>query len=191
MCWSCPASSSRRSTSFERNRRLPERDAESSRPAPHVRKLCRRQSAAVRDAAAGDFAVLNADDADLRGFCRTHAARWCGSAARTVEPGVMPGDDAIVIDGKPLMAAGEIPIRGRHNVENVMAAAIARAGGRDAGTDCGRGAYLPGVEHRMEFVRHFGGDRLLQRFEGHQRGCDSQSRRCVPRRAVDHSWRQG
>ena len=56
------------------------------------------------------------------------------------------------------MQAGEIPIRGRHNVENVLAAAIAaaRAGvAREAIAAAVR--TFRAVEHRLEFVRTLSG----------------------------------
>jgi len=57
-----------------------------------------------------------------------------------------------------LMNAGEIPIRGRHNIENVLAASIAasRAGvDRDAIAAAVR--TFRAVEHRLEFVRKVNG----------------------------------
>ena len=56
------------------------------------------------------------------------------------------------------MGAGEIPLRGRHNVENVLAASIAaaRAGvGSDAIAAAVRTFHA--VEHRLEFVRRVNG----------------------------------
>src|ERR1017187_3938948 len=69
---------------------------------------------------AGDYAVLNADDA----ICAAYAARSAAtpqwfSSRRPVEPGATLYGEQLMLDGKPLMAAGEIPIRGRHNVEFV------------------------------------------------------------------------
>jgi UDP-N-acetylmuramoylalanine--D-glutamate ligase len=59
-----------------------------------------------------------------------------------------------VADGKAFMKESEIPLRGRHNVENVLAAACcARLAG--AGLEEIRAGVMtfPGVEHRIEFVR--------------------------------------
>jgi UDP-N-acetylmuramoylalanine--D-glutamate ligase len=66
--------------------------------------------------------------------------------------------DKLVLDGKLLMTAGEIPIRGRHNVENVLAASLRRrrAGvGREATAAAVR--TFRAVEHRLEFVRRVNG----------------------------------
>jgi UDP-N-acetylmuramoylalanine--D-glutamate ligase len=56
------------------------------------------------------------------------------------------------------MRAGEIPILGRHNVENVLAASIAaaRAGVAHAVISSAVGSFRA-VEHRLEFVRKVGG----------------------------------
>ena len=88
----------------------------------------------------GDFAVLNADDA----VCVAYAARTAAtpqwfSSRRKVEPGASLCGDKLILDGKLLMQAGEIPIRGRHNVENVLAASIAAArAGVSSRVDCRR-----------------------------------------------------
>ncbi len=108
---------------------------------------------------AGDFAVLNADDPVCAAYAgRTAAAAQWFSSRRKVSPGAHLCADQLVLDGKPLMNAGEIPIRGRHNIENVLAAAIAaaRAGiGHDAIAAAVRTFHA--VEHRLEFVRRVSG----------------------------------
>ncbi|MBK5290368.1 MAG: UDP-N-acetylmuramoyl-L-alanine--D-glutamate ligase [Acidobacteriia bacterium] len=106
-----------------------------------------------------DFAVLNADDAT----CVSYAALTPGrpiwfSLTQPVTPGVWLESDRILFDGEPLMRASEIPLRGRHNVENVLAAAAAA---RLAGATCPSIAAavrsFPGVEHRLEFCGKRGG----------------------------------
>jgi UDP-N-acetylmuramoylalanine--D-glutamate ligase len=108
---------------------------------------------------AGDFAVLNAEDPVCVSFAESTAAtpQWF-SSRRKVEPGAHLCADKLVLDRQLLMTAGEIPIRGRHNVENVLAAAIAsaRAG---AGHEQIASAVrtFQAVEHRLEFVRRVNG----------------------------------
>jgi UDP-N-acetylmuramoylalanine--D-glutamate ligase len=108
---------------------------------------------------AGDFAVLNADDPVCVGYAgRTAATPQWFSSRHKVSPGASLCADKLVLDGKLLMTAAEIPIRGRHNVENVLAAAIAaaRAGlGHDAIAAAVRTFHA--VEHRLEFVRNVSG----------------------------------
>jgi UDP-N-acetylmuramoylalanine--D-glutamate ligase len=56
------------------------------------------------------------------------------------------------------MTAGEIPIRGRHNVENVLAASVAAArAGVDGASIAAAVRTFHAVEHRLEFVRTAGG----------------------------------
>jgi len=108
---------------------------------------------------AGDFAVLNADDP----VCRSYASRGAGkafwfSSTQVVSPGAYLEGDAILLDGARLMSRAEIPLRGMHNVENVMAAAV-MASLAGATHQQIRAAVMtfPGVEHRLEFVREIGG----------------------------------
>src|SRR4051794_6734058 len=79
----------------------------------------------------GDLAVLNAEDPVCVSYAaRTKATVQWFSSRRKVEPGATLCGEKLVVNGKLLMDAAEIPIRGRHNVENVLAAALAasRAG---------------------------------------------------------------
>jgi UDP-N-acetylmuramoylalanine--D-glutamate ligase len=108
---------------------------------------------------AGDFAVLNAEDPVCVAFAsRTAATPLWFSSRRKVTPGAHLCADKLVLEGKLLMTAGEIPIRGLHNIENVLAAAIAtsRAGvGHEAIAAAVRS--FRAVEHRLEFVRNVSG----------------------------------
>ena len=101
-----------------------------------------------------DLAVLNADDP----VCVSYAELTAGtvewfSSHRKVEPGATLCGDKLVVVGKLLMTAGEIPIRGRHNVENVLAAALAasRVGVSHADIAAAVRTFRA-VEHRLEFV---------------------------------------
>jgi UDP-N-acetylmuramoylalanine--D-glutamate ligase len=99
----------------------------------------------------GDFAVLNAEDPVCVGYADgTRATAQWFSSRREVSPGASLRGETLVLDGRPLMEAGEIPIRGRHNVENVLAAAIAAAIAAAVRT-------FQAVEHRLEFVRKLSG----------------------------------
>jgi UDP-N-acetylmuramoylalanine--D-glutamate ligase len=107
----------------------------------------------------GDLAVLNADDPVCRDYAgRTPAAVQWFSSRSNVEPGAnLCGEDLVVLQRR-LMKAGEVPIRGRHNIENVLAASLAasRAGvGHEAIAAAVRS--FRAVEHRLEFVRNLSG----------------------------------
>jgi UDP-N-acetylmuramoylalanine--D-glutamate ligase len=106
-----------------------------------------------------DFAVLNADDPVCRAYAEhTPAVAQWFSSRRNVKPGATLCGDQLIVLRKPLMRAAEVPIRGRHNIENVLAASLAavRAGvSHDAIADAVR--TFRAVEHRLEFVRNLNG----------------------------------
>jgi UDP-N-acetylmuramoylalanine--D-glutamate ligase len=104
---------------------------------------------------AEDAAVLNAAD----GITRDYAARigsrvfWF-DAGRRVERGFWQEGDNLLADGEAWMGAAEVPLRGRHNIENVLAAACCASLAGAAPEALRRGVMsFPGVEHRIEFVR--------------------------------------
>lgn len=84
-----------------------------------------------------DFAVLNSEDKTCRSYARLTPAT------------------VVWFNGENnLMPASEIPIRGRHNIENVMAAAaVARIAGIDDAKIAAAVRTFKAVEHRLEFVR--------------------------------------
>jgi UDP-N-acetylmuramoylalanine--D-glutamate ligase len=118
-----------------------------------------------------DFAVLNADDPVTRGYGeRTAAKSMFFSSTRQLESGawlahslLMIGGytrrtEIIMLDGESLMAASDVPLRGVHNLENTMAAAItARLAGATHEQIRAAVMSFPGVEHRLEFVRDLNG----------------------------------
>jgi UDP-N-acetylmuramoylalanine--D-glutamate ligase len=107
----------------------------------------------------GDSAVLNFEDGTCREFAsRTKAEVFWFSSKRKVSCGVWLEGDEILLNGTPLMRRSQVPLRGMHNVENVMAAAmLARLAGAP-GSLIGDAVHtFPGVEHRIEFVRNFQG----------------------------------
>ena len=118
-----------------------------------------------------DFAVLNADDPVTRGYADRAASKsMFFSSTQKVEPGayrfhstLLKGGytrrtDVIILDGEPLMEVTEVPLRGVHNLENTMAAAImARLAGATHEQIRAAVMSFPGVEHRLEFVRELDG----------------------------------
>jgi len=108
---------------------------------------------------AEDHAILNADDPTCVSYAKLTkgSVNWF-SGTREVTPGAWLRGDALYLDGQPLMPANEIPIRGRHNAENVLAASIAavRAGASHAAIAAAVRTFRA-VEHRLEFVRNLSG----------------------------------
>ncbi len=108
---------------------------------------------------AGAFAVLNADDATCVSYAALTAASplWF-SSTRAVTPGIWLADGKVWFDGELLMDAREIPIRGRHNIEDTMAAAAAaRLAGVPLASIAAAVRTFKAVEHRLEFVRNLNG----------------------------------
>ncbi len=105
-----------------------------------------------------DVAILNADDPVTVEFARrTSASILWFSSSRNVTGAWLEGN-VIQIEGEALLDVRDLRLRGRHNYENVMAAALAA---REAGAELSRIAeaartFTP-VEHRLEFVREIDG----------------------------------
>ncbi|MCI0660583.1 MAG: UDP-N-acetylmuramoyl-L-alanine--D-glutamate ligase [Acidobacteria bacterium] len=112
---------------------------------------------------AEDFAVLNADDTRVAGMSSLTAARQIFFSRRQLlDAGLFLRGDEIVSrfggDEQLMVARAEIPLRGDHNLENIMAAL-------GAGLVCGASSdsmratirAFPGVEHRLEFAGEIGG----------------------------------
>lgn len=115
----------------------------------------------VETQTADDFAVLNAAEPNARSLAgRTRAkAVWFNLDAPR-ENGVACADGHIWLGKNQLMPVGAIPLPGRHNVENVMAAAAAAWLAGIAPAQIAEAVKsFPGVEHRIEFVRELDGVR--------------------------------
>lgn len=111
-----------------------------------------------RNQTAGDWAVLNADDARVAAMADLTAARKVFfSRERELDEGIsLRGSEVVWRAGgeeRVLLRRDEIALRGAHNLENVMAALA-------LGLACGAGSEsmretvreFRGVEHRLEFV---------------------------------------
>ena len=67
-------------------------------------------------------------------------------------------EGTLILHSHPLMSAADVPIRGRHNLENVLAASIAAAAARLSHEAIAAGVRtFRAVEHRLEFVRNVSG----------------------------------
>ncbi|MEO7649328.1 MAG: UDP-N-acetylmuramoyl-L-alanine--D-glutamate ligase [Bryobacteraceae bacterium] len=101
-----------------------------------------------------DYAILNADDATCVDYSATLRARpvWF-SSSRAMAPGIWLDNGRLWMDDEMLMEASAIPIRGLHNVENTMAAAVAaRLAGVSLAGIAAAVSTFRAVEHRLEFV---------------------------------------
>jgi UDP-N-acetylmuramoylalanine--D-glutamate ligase len=109
-----------------------------------------------------DVAVLNADDAEVTRRMPSRPTVFWFSRQKRVASGAFLRDGQILfrIEGSeiPLARRDEIPLRGEHNLENVLAACAASylAGADPASIAAGVKTFR-GVEHRLEFVAQIGG----------------------------------
>lgn len=106
-----------------------------------------------------DFRVLNAEDQATRSYASigNGSSRWF-SSLREATPGSWLRGTELMLNGEPFMDASEVPLRGLHNLENTMAAAIiASLAGAKATEIRTAIRSFPGVEHRLEFVEKIEG----------------------------------
>ncbi len=109
-----------------------------------------------------DAAVLNADDPEItrRMPGRPHIY-WFSRQKRVAEGAFVRGDEVVFrADGSETVVArrNEIPLRGAHNLENVLAAcAAAYLAGAPAAAIASGVKSFKAVEHRLEFVTRIGG----------------------------------
>jgi UDP-N-acetylmuramoylalanine--D-glutamate ligase len=120
---------------------------------------------------AGDFLVLNGEDKATQmiagkagNYGRGAAQVFWFSGRRPIKQGAFVHGESVLFVAKegakaePILPVSEIPLKGAHNVENVLAAVcIARLAGVSAEVIRGAVRSFKAVEHRLEFVREVKG----------------------------------
>jgi len=110
-----------------------------------------------------DYAVLNADDPTCVAMgARTRAQVFWFGRHKEVEQGAWVRDGMIVFRDRKgqrdILQVSEIPLKGAHNLENVLAAVCAAALMGCAPDKIRRSVHdFKAVEHRLEFVRSVNG----------------------------------
>lgn len=109
-----------------------------------------------------DAAVVNADDPIASGMMPEKPRHFWFSRRSLVDAGACLTDGRLVFRSAGhtvgLLHRADIPLRGEHNVENVLAAAcIAVLAGVTPEAIREAVRSFPGVEHRLEFVAEIGG----------------------------------
>jgi UDP-N-acetylmuramoylalanine--D-glutamate ligase len=109
-----------------------------------------------------DAVVINADDPVATQYAPSRPRIFWFSRQKRVASGAYLRGDAIIFrhEGEDiaLLERADIPLRGEHNLENVLAAASAALLARAAPAEIAAGVHsFPGVEHRLEFVAEIGG----------------------------------
>src|SRR5580698_1028062 len=113
---------------------------------------------------AEDAAILNADDVGAAAYAPPKPqVYWFSRKQRVAQGAYLRGEEVVLrIDGEDhtVLRRGEIPLAGSHNLENVLAAAIATklAGAAVPAIAAGVRSFA-GVEHRLEFVAEINGVR--------------------------------
>jgi len=110
---------------------------------------------------ADDFLILNAEDKPTQMVAaKTKAQIFWFSSRRPIKQGAFVHGESIAFipregaTAEPIMPVAEIPLKGSHNVENVLAAVCAaRLAGVPAEKIRSSVASFKAVEHRLEFVR--------------------------------------
>jgi UDP-N-acetylmuramoylalanine--D-glutamate ligase len=114
---------------------------------------------------AEDLLVLNAEDKPTQMIAaRTKAQIFWFSGCRPIKQGAFAHGESVIYlprEGarpEPVMPLAEIPLKGAHNVENVLAAVCAaRLGGVSSQSIRASVASFKAVEHRLEFVANVRG----------------------------------
>jgi len=109
-----------------------------------------------------DAAVMNADDPASARYAPARPRLYWFSRKKEVAQGAcLRGDDIFFCQGDAearLLSRAEVPLRGLHNLENVLAAVTAASlAGAAPGMIAEGVRTFPGVEHRLQFVASIGG----------------------------------
>ena len=105
-----------------------------------------------------DLAVLNADDPVTMLFAQRTPAKTTWFSGTHPVAGAWLEGSVIKLDGTALLDVRDLRLRGRHNYENVMAAAlIAQRAGAGMSEIARAAASFAPVEHRLELVREIEG----------------------------------
>jgi UDP-N-acetylmuramoylalanine--D-glutamate ligase len=114
---------------------------------------------------AADFLVLNGEDPPTQMVAaKTKAQIFWFSGRRPIKRGAFVHGEGVLFipregaKAEPILPVAEIPLKGAHNVENVLAAVCAaRLGGVPAESIRASVASFKAVEHRLEFVANVRG----------------------------------
>src|SRR6201984_3183847 len=111
-----------------------------------------------------DAAIINLDDPASREIAPSRPQVFWFSRKTNVEQGAFVRNGKLIFRRnnreEEILNCDEIPLPGRHNLENVLAATIAgRLAGAQSAQIAGAIRSFPGVEHRIEFVAEISGVR--------------------------------
>jgi UDP-N-acetylmuramoylalanine--D-glutamate ligase len=101
-----------------------------------------------------DLAVLNRDDPQVYPPPMALPARQCFfSRKERLEHGAFRAESTLYLNGKRVMSAEDVRLRGEHNIENVLASMAITSNYGVAATTLATAIHeFRGVEHRIEYV---------------------------------------
>lgn len=112
----------------------------------------------LRNMRESEFAVLNFDDATVRGFADSAKCKVKYFSCNERVDGAYLFEGGLYFEGEKVMEASELSLRGRHNLQNALAAVCAaRIAGVESRIIREMLASLKGIRHRIEFVREVNG----------------------------------
>ena len=130
---------------------------------PSMEHYTQSKANLIRYQGVGDWAILNADDPGSRPLDELVRGRvlYFGHLAAGQEGAYQSGDQLVLrLAGgeQPVLTRAEVPLRGDHNISNVLTAiAVAAACGVATPILAEAIRAFRAVEHRIEFVREIGG----------------------------------
>ncbi len=105
-----------------------------------------------------EWAVLNYDDAIVRGFSKDLKCKVAWFSAKTKVDGAYYEDGKIFYNGEEILDADDLSIKGEHNLENALACVCAlKIYGVDTEVISKSLSEFGGVKYRLEKVGEFGG----------------------------------
>ncbi len=107
----------------------------------------------LRNLRESEYAVLNYDDATVRGFADKVRSKVIFFSAKPMESGVWCDNGAVYCEGERVFSVADMKIQGTHNVYNALASiAVAYALGIDMKIAAQAVCSFRGVRHRIETV---------------------------------------
>lgn len=107
----------------------------------------------LRNMRESEYAILNYDDATVRGFADSAKCKVKYFSVHERVDGAYLFEGGLYYEGEKIMDASEISLKGKHNLQNALAAVCAaRLAGTDSRIIRETLSSLKGIRHRIEFV---------------------------------------
>lgn len=139
----------------------------------------------LKNSAETEYAVLNYDDAIVRGFTEKTKARVVYFSARERVNGAYYENGTLYYAGEAVMPANDLPVDGIHNIRNALAAiCAAKLMGISSQTIARSLSSFKGVKHRVEQVAEVNGVRYIDDSKGTNADATLQAVKCMKTETV-------